>query len=81
MVLDQRLGAACGVADRLPMTSVCDPRREGDRPLERGEIVAERIRPALGVEADRWRDVEQEVVAGNQDAVAEEAQMPVRVSG
>ena len=47
---------AAGVVDRLPVPGVDDARRELDRPRERGEVVAERVGPALRVETDRRRD-------------------------
>ena len=80
-VLDQLSGAAARVEDRLTVSGVDDPRRELDRPLERSQIVPERVRPALRVEAHRRRDSLQEMIAGDQHAVTEKAEVAVGVTG
>ena len=48
-------------------------------PLERAEVVAERVGPARGPEPDRRRDRREQVVGGDQDAVLEQRQLAVRV--
>jgi hypothetical protein len=80
MVRDQLARAAGGVVNRVAVARVDDPRRELDRALEGGEVVAERVGPAFGIEADRGRDLVQQVVAGDQHAVAQETEMAVRVA-
>ena len=48
---------------------------------KRREVVAERVRPCLGIEPDGRRDRAEQVVAGDQHAVALEADVAVRVAG
>ncbi len=81
VVPDQLARAPGRVVDRLAMPRVDDARRQLDRPLERGEVVAERIGPAVRVEADGRRDPAEEMVAADEDSVAQKAQVPVRVAG
>src|SRR6266545_1326001 len=80
VVLDQLAGAPGGILDRLPVSRVYNAWRELDRPLQRREVVAERIRTAFRVEADRRRDSAEDMVAPDQDAVAQKAQVPVGVA-
>src|SRR5215468_12277970 len=77
MMFDQLAGAAGGILDRLAVSRIEDAWGELDRPLERLEVVAERIRTAVRVEADGGRDRPQQMVAGDQDAVAQEPQLAV----
>ena len=49
--------------------------------LERGQIGAERVGRAVRVEADSRRDLRQQVVARDQDAVAQQAHVAVRMAG
>src|SRR3954453_7585078 len=44
------------------------------------EVCAERIGATVGIQADRRRDRLQQMVAADQDAVAEEAEVPVGVA-
>ena len=59
------------------MAAVGDLGRELDRPLERVEIVAERIRPARRPEADGRRDPPEQVVGGDQNTILEQRQLTV----
>jgi DNA repair photolyase len=80
VVSDQLTGSAGGIRDRFAVPGIDDAGCELDRPLERREVVAERIRPALRVEPDRRRDLLQQMVTADEDAVAQEADMPVGVT-
>jgi len=68
-----------GIVDRLAVARIDDARCELDRPLERREVVTEGIGAALRIEADSRRDPAQQMVAGDEDAVAREAEVSVRV--
>ena len=63
------------------MTGQCDPRIELDRPVERGEVVAERIGTARRPEPDRRRDAAEQMVGGDEHAVANETQLAIGVAG
>ena len=52
MVLDQLVGTADRVGDRVAVPRQRDLRRELDRPFERAEVVTERVGAAGGPEAD-----------------------------
>ena len=80
VVFDQLARAGGWIGNRLAVARVDDVRGELDRPFERGQVIAERIGPALRIEADRRRDAAEQVVAADQDAVAEKAEMAVRVA-
>jgi DNA repair photolyase len=80
-VLEQLSRASGRVVDRFTVARVDDPGRDLDRALERCEVVAERIGAAVGIEADRRRDPPEQMVAADQHAVTEKAEMPVGVSG
>jgi DNA repair photolyase len=81
VVLEQLSRASGRVVDGFAVARVDDPGRELDRALERCEVVAERIGAAVGIEADRRRDPSEQMVAADQHAVTEKAEMPVGVSG
>jgi DNA repair photolyase len=78
---DQRVGAAHGILDRLTVARQREAWGQLDRLLQRGEVVAERVRPALGPEADRRRDRIEQVVGSDEDVVTEQAKLTVRVTG
>jgi DNA repair photolyase len=80
VVLDQLSRAARRVVDRLPVARIDDAGRELDCALERCEVVAERIGTAVRIEADRGRDLVEQVVPADQDGVAEKAEMSVGVA-
>src|SRR4029077_4562751 len=81
MMLDQLSGANAGVEDRLTMSGVDDPRRELDGPLERRQIVPERVRLTFRVETHRARNALQEMIPRDQTAVTEKAELSVGVTG
>ena len=81
MVLLQLARSTCRILDRVAVPGQRDPRIELDRPVERREVVAERVGPARGPEPDRGRDPLEQVIRGDEHAVAQEAQLPVRVPG
>ena len=81
MVLDHSERAADRILDRLAVARQREPRRELDRPLERVEVVAERVGPARRPEADGRRDRIEKVVGGDEHAVPEQAQLAVGVTG
>src|SRR6266498_1643100 len=81
MVLDDLPGPRHGVADRFAVTRQRQPRRELDRAAQGGQVVAERVRARLRIKADGRSDLAQEMVACDQDPVAEEADVPVGVAG
>ena len=68
------------VVDRVAVPGQCDLGIELDRPVERGEVVAERIRPARRPETDGRRERPKEMVGRDEDAVANEAQLPIGVA-
>ena len=74
-------GAPGRILDRLAVAGKRQARRELDRPLQRREVVAERVGARVRVEPDGRRDRAEEVVAGDEDAVAQEAEVAVRVAG
>ena len=80
MVLDQLASAANRVFDRVAVPGERDRRRELDRPLQRLDVVAQRIGPALRPEAHRRRDPPQQVVGGDEHVVREEAELAVGVA-
>ena len=55
------------ILDRLAVPGQRETGRELDRPPQRVEVVAERVGPALGPEADRGRDPAEQVVGGDED--------------
>src|SRR5207247_9741380 len=73
----QLLRPSRGVTDRLAVARIDDAWRELDRALERADVVAERVGPTFGIEADRRGDPVQQMVAGDQHALAQEAEVPV----
>src|SRR5437899_2997850 len=77
VVKDDLSRARGRVGDRLAVPRERKARRELDRPLEGVEVVAERIGARLGVEPDRRRDRGEQVVAGDEHAVALEADVPI----
>ena len=81
VVRDDLARAGGGAPDRLAVAGERDPGREQGDVGERADVVAERVGPALRVEADRRRDRREHVVAGDENAVAEEAEVAVRVPG
>ena len=81
VVLDDLAGAAGRVVDRLAVPRQGQPRRELGDALQRGDEVAERVRAAIRVEADGRRDPREEMVACDQHAVLQEADVPVGVAG
>src|SRR5439155_17545983 len=81
VVLDQLPSSSSSVTERLAVSGIDDPRRKLDRALERRQIVAEGVRPAVRIEADRRRDRTQKMIATDQHSVAEETEMPIRVPG
>ena len=62
MVLDQLPRAPDRILDRIAVSRQRDRRRELDRPLQRLDVVAERIEPALRPEADGRRDPSEQMV-------------------
>jgi hypothetical protein len=68
------------VVERVAMPGERQPGLEVDRRPERVEVVAQRVGPARGPQADRGRDPPEDVVGGDQHAVAEEHQLAVRVA-
>ena len=68
VVLDQLVCAPHGILDRLAVTGQSNARRELDRALERPQVVAERVGPARGPEADRRRDSAEQVVGRDEHA-------------
>jgi hypothetical protein len=74
-------GAACRIVDRIAVPRESESWRERHDPLEGGQVVAERVRPALRIEADRWGDPGKQVVAREQDAFAKERDVAVGVTG
>ena len=76
----QLVGPADRVGDGVAVAAVGDRRSEVDRPLQRPEVVPERVGPARGPEPDRRRDPREQVVGGDQDAVLEQGQLPVGVA-
>ena len=72
--------ATGGILDRLAVAGQRDAGCELDRPVERGEVVAERIGAAGRPQADRRRDPPEEVIRGDEHAVAQQAQLPVGVA-
>ena len=80
MVLLELPRAAGGILDRIPVPGQCDPRVELDRAVERGEVVAERIGAARRPEPDGRRDAAEQMVGGDEHAVAEEAELAVGVA-
>ena len=72
---------AGGILDRLAVARIDDAQAELRGPLERREVVAERIGAALRIEPDGRRDPGEQVIAADQDAVAQVAEVPVRVAG
>ena len=81
VVLDDLAGASGGVVDRLPVARQGESRRELCYPLERGEEVAEGVRPRVGVEPNGRGDPREEVVACDEDSVLQQADVPVRMTG
>jgi len=81
VVLDQLARPRACVVDRVAVPGVDDARRQLDRALERREVVAERVGATLGIETDGGRDPAQQVVATDENAVAEKSEMAVGVSG
>ncbi len=69
------------ILDQGLVTRERDPRRELDRALERREVVAERIRTARRPEAHGRGDPSQEVVGRDEDAVLQETELTVGVTG
>ena len=80
MVPDQLLRPLRGAIDRLAVAGQRDPRRELDDPLQRRDVVAERVRPALRIEPDRRRDRIEDVVGSDEHAVAKQPELPVGVA-
>ena len=80
MVLQDLSRAPGGIGDDVVVAGKRQAGRELDRSLERGEVVAQRVGPRVRVEADRRRDLLQQVVARDEHAVAQEADVPVRVA-
>ena len=80
MVFLQLARASGGIVDRLPVTGQRDPRLELDRAVERSEVVAERIGPARGPEPDGRRDAAEQMIRGDEHAVADKAELTVRVT-
>ncbi len=81
MVLDDLSRPCSRVSDRLAVSRQRQPGRERDRTLEGRQVLAQGIRSGLGIQADRRRDVRQEVIAGDEHAVAKEAEVAVGVAG
>ena len=81
MVLDQLVGAPDGVGDRFAVPRQRDLRRQLDRPLQRLDVVPERIGAALRPEADRRRDPPEQVVGRDEHPVLEEAELAVGMPG
>ena len=80
MVLDQLARPLRRALDGIAVPAVGDARVELRRPLQRLEVVAQRVGTAFRVEPDRRRDPRQQVVASDEDAVAEEAEVSVGVT-
>src|SRR5204863_8275169 len=80
VVADQLARPLGRVRDRLAVAGERNARLELDHALERLEVVPERIWPALRVEADGGRDRIEDVIRGDQHAVAEQAELSVRVA-
>ena len=80
MVLLQLARASGRILDRLAVAGQRDPRRELDRAVERREVVAERIGPARRPEPDRRRDPAEQMIGGDEHAVAEQAELTVGVT-
>ena len=81
VVLLQLLRATGRILDRLAVAGQRDPGRELDRAVECGEVVAERVGAAGRPETDGRRDPAEEVISRDEDAVAHETELPVRVAG
>ena len=81
MVFLQLSRAARRILDRIPVAGQRNPRRQLDRPVERREVVAQRIGTARRPEPDRRRDPPEQMIRGDQHAVAKEAELPVGVTG
>ena len=81
VVLDELARTPDRVGDGVVVAGERDGRRELDRPLQRCEVVAERVRAGVRVEADGRRDLREQVVACDEDPVAQQADVPVRVAG
>ena len=80
MVSDELAGPSDRIGDRVAVAAVGDRGRKIDRPLERPEVIPERIRPARGPEADRRRDAGEQVIGGDQHTVLEQGQLTVGVA-
>src|ERR1051325_7443666 len=81
MVLADLVAPAGRILDRLAVAGKRQSRSELDRALERGEVLAERVGARVGIEAHGRRDRAEQVIAGNEDAVAQQAEMAVCVTG
>ena len=81
MVGEELTGSPGGVGDGLPVPGDGERRLERDRLLERVEVVAERVGPALRPEADGRRDAVEEMIGGDEGPVAVEHQLAVRMPG
>ena len=80
VMLDDRARPRRRVLDRLAVAGVHDAQAELGCALERGEVVAERIGTALEIKTDGGRDRVEQVIAADQDAVAQEADVAVGVA-
>ena len=72
----QLAGAPDRILDRVAVARKRKARLELDRAVEGGEEVAQRIGTARRPEADRRRDAPEQVVGGDQNAVAQETDKP-----
>ena len=81
MVGDQLPGPARRIVDRIAVPGQREPRVERDRRLERAEIVAERVGPAPRPEPHGRRDPAEEMVGGDEHAVAQQHQLAVGMAG
>ncbi len=81
MMLDDLSRPGRWIWDRIAVPRQREAGRELDDALERRDVVAERIGPRLRIEADGRRDPREHVVAGDHQAVLEQADVPVRMAG
>src|SRR5262245_38933767 len=80
VVLLELARTARRIVDGIAVPRERDLGIELDRAVERGQVVAERVRPARRPEADGRRDAPEEVIGGNEDPVPEQAQLAVGVA-
>lgn len=80
VVFEDRLRATGGIVDRFAVARKRDPVLEPDDALERDGEFGQGIRPGAGVDADVGRDLAEEHVPGDEDAVSMQAQVAVGVT-